>query len=138
MDAVSGSGGNIAVGALVGYVSSRAMDQATTWFYSVQGDESKRREDELAPGGALVQLGKQLAPALGRDLTDEHAGRVGLAAHRGLGTCYGIGASLPVRRGMRPLVAGPTVAATAWAVVDEGTAISLFTEYPRRATSAGS
>jgi hypothetical protein len=49
------------------------MDQATTWFYGLQGDESKRREDELAPGGALVQLGKQLAPALGRDLTDEQA-----------------------------------------------------------------
>ena len=66
MDAVSGSGGNIAVGALVGYVSSRAMDQATAWFYGMQSDESKRREDELAPGGALVQLGKQLAPALQR------------------------------------------------------------------------
>jgi hypothetical protein len=31
---------------------------------------------------------------------------------------------------MRPLVAGLTVAATAWVLVDEGTAISLFIQFP--------
>jgi hypothetical protein len=64
----TGHAGSIRVGALVGYAASRTMDQATTWFYASQTEESKRREDELAPGGTLVQMGKQLGAALGRDL----------------------------------------------------------------------
>ena len=50
-----GNSENIGVGALVGYVASRTMDQATTWFYASQTEESKPRDEELAPGGTLVQ-----------------------------------------------------------------------------------
>jgi hypothetical protein len=125
-----GSGRNIGVGALVGYVASRTMDQATTLFYARQSDASTRREEELAPGGTLVQVGKQLGGAIGRDLSDEQAGRVGLAAHRTLGVGYGMAAAALVRRGVAPLRAWLAVGATAWAPVDEGTAISLFTECP--------
>jgi hypothetical protein len=126
----TGSAGNIRVGALVGYAASRTMDQATTWFYASQTDESKRREEELAPGGTLVQLGKQLGAALGRDLSDEEAGRVGLAIHRTMGVCYGMAAAALVGKGVRPLVAGLAVAAVAFVLVDEGTAISQLTDYP--------
>jgi hypothetical protein len=123
-------GGNIGAGALVGYAASRIMDQATTWFYASQTDESKRREEELAPGGTLVQMGKQLGGAVGRDLTDEEAGRVGLAVHRTLGASYGMAASALIRRGTPPLAAGLVVGALAFVLVDEGTAISQVTDYP--------
>jgi hypothetical protein len=119
-----------ATGALAGYVASRTMDAVTSAFYARQSEESKRREQELAPGGTLVQLGKQLGRAAGRDLDDAAAGRVGVAVHRGFGTAYGVLAALLVRRGMRPAIAGPVVAAAAWAVVDEGTALPLATSYP--------
>jgi hypothetical protein len=99
------------VGALVGYVASRTMDQATTWFYARQSVDSKRREQELAPGGTLVQLGKQLGQTIGRDLGDEQAGRVGLAVHRTLGVCYGMAASALVSKGVRPIAAGGAVGA---------------------------
>jgi hypothetical protein len=42
----------------VGYVSSKVMDEATTRFYARQSEASKRKEEELAPGGSLLQLGK--------------------------------------------------------------------------------
>jgi hypothetical protein len=125
-----GSAGNIRVGALVGYAASRTMDQATTLFYASQTEESKRREEELAPGGTLVQMGKQLGAALGRDLSDEEASRVGLAVHRTLGVCYGMGAAALVGKGFRPLVAGLTVGPVAFVLVDEGAAISQLTDYP--------
>lgn len=122
--------GSLWVGALAGYASSRAMDAATTWFYARQDDESKRREDELAPGGALVQLGHQLGQATGRELDDQHAGQVGLAAHRTLGTIYGIIAATLASRGMGPMKAGIVVGTAAFVIIDEGTAIAQLTDYP--------
>lgn len=127
---MTGSGANIWVGALAGYAASRTMDQATSRFYASQTEHSKLREEELAPGGTLVQLGKQLGSAIGRELSDEDAGRVGLAVHRTLGASYGMAAAGLVRRGVPPLLAGLAVGAIAWAVVDEGTAIQTFTDYP--------
>jgi hypothetical protein len=118
------------VGALVGYTASRTMDAATTWFYDRQTEESKRREEELAPGGTLLQFGKQLGAALGRDLSDVQAGRAGLMAHRTLGVTYGIIANSLTRRGMHPVAAGLAVGGAAWVVVDEGTALPTFTSYP--------
>jgi hypothetical protein len=123
-------GGNIWVGALVGYTASRAMDAATTWFYARQSDESKEREEELAPGGTLVQVGTQLGAAVGRDLSQVEAARVGLAAHRTLGVTYGIAANSLARRGRGPLLTGLGVGSAAWMVVDEGTALPTFTDYP--------
>jgi hypothetical protein len=79
------SRGDIAVGALVGYVASRAMDAATGWYHPLQSEQSRRREEEIAPGGTLVGVGRQLGGALGRELNDAAAGRVGLALLVGLG-----------------------------------------------------
>jgi hypothetical protein len=121
---------NIRVGALAGYVASRTMDQATGRFYTAQSDDSKRREEELAPGGTLVQLGKQLGQAVGRDLDDEQAGRVGLAVHRTLGVTYGMATSALVKRGIHPLPAGLAVGTAAFLLVDEGTALPTMTDYP--------
>jgi hypothetical protein len=121
---------NTVVGALAGYAASRTMDAATTRFRETQSDESRRREEELAPGGGLVQLGKQLGQARGRDLDDEQAGRVGLAVHRTLGATYGAIAAALVRRGVAPLKAGLGVASIAWLLVDEGSAIGQAKDYP--------
>jgi hypothetical protein len=117
-------------GALVGYVASRTMDVATTWFYRQQGEPSKAREHELAPGGTLVQLGKQLGRLAGRDLDDAAAGRIGVAVHRTFGVTYGVLAAALAGRGMSPMHAGLTVGAAAFVIVDEGTALPLMTSYP--------
>jgi hypothetical protein len=127
---VTGGGVNIWAGALAGYTASRTMDMATTLFYRRQSEASKRREQELAPGGTLVQLGRQLGSAVGRDLSDESAGRVGLAVHRTLGVLYGVAAAALVRRRVPPLAAGLGVGTAALLLVDEGTSITQFTAYP--------
>jgi hypothetical protein len=122
--------GRVVQGALAGYAASRTMDVATTAFYRRQSEASKRREEQLAAGGTLVQLGRQLGRVVGRDLADDAAGRVGVTVHRAFGTTYGVLASALVGRGIPPLRAGLTVAAVAWAVVDEGTALPQMTAYP--------
>ncbi|HEU4657930.1 MAG TPA: hypothetical protein VFR97_10405 [Capillimicrobium sp.] len=106
------------------------MDQATSWFHARQSEESRAREEELAPGGTLVQLGKQLAQVAGKEVDDATAGRIGFAVHRTLGVTYGALTAALVRRGVAPLRAGLTTAAAAFLLVDEGTAISQMTDYP--------
>ncbi|MGK5114115.1 MULTISPECIES: hypothetical protein [unclassified Geodermatophilus] len=120
----------LATGALAGYVASRTMDAVTTLFYARQSEASRRREQELAPGGTLVQLGRQLGQVAGRDLDDAAAGRVGLALHRTFGTTYGVLAAALTRRGVHPLAAGLAVGAAAFLVVDEGTSLPTMTDYP--------
>ena len=106
------------------------MDVATTAFHARQSDASKRREQELAPGGVLLQLGRQLGAAVGRNLDDEAAGRVGFAIHRSFGIAYGILTTVLVRRGWNPWTAAFGVATAAFVVVDEGTALPQLTAYP--------
>ena len=120
----------LAGGALAGYVASRTMDVVTTVFYARQDESSKQREQELAPGGTLVQLGRQLGGAVGRELDDAAAGRLGVAVHRSFGVTYGVLAGALTRRGVHPVAAGLAVGAAAFLVVDEGTALPLATSYP--------
>jgi hypothetical protein len=121
---------SLLTGALVGYVASRTMDAATTAFYARQDEASRRREQELAAGGTLVQLGRQVGAAMGRDLDDAAAGRVGVAMHRSFGVGYGVLSAALVRRGWSPWTAGLTVGTAAFLVVDEGTALPQLTAYP--------
>ena len=120
----------LATGALVGYVASRIMDVATTAFYARQDDASKQREQELAPGGTLLLLGRQLATAVGRDVDDATAAKLGVAVHRSFGVGYGVIAAALVRRGWSPWTAGLAVGTGAFLVVDEGTALPQLTAYP--------
>jgi hypothetical protein len=127
---VTGIRSTVTSGALAGYAASRTMDAVTTWFHGWQSEASRRREEELAPGGMLVQFGKQLGAATGRELDDEQADRLGVAVHRSLGTVYGVTAAALVRRGRRPVPAGLAVAGVGFLVVDEATSLPLATSYP--------
>jgi hypothetical protein len=127
---VTGSRGRLWTGALAGYAASRTMDAVTGLVHRLQSEASRAREEELAPGGTLVQLGLQLGRAAGRDPGDGAAGRTGLAVHRAFGVGYGVLAAAFVERGMRPMVAGPAVGAAAFLLVDEGTSLPLLTSYP--------
>jgi hypothetical protein len=120
----------LVVGALAGFAASHTMDAVTTVFYARQDDASKQREEELAHGGTLLQLGKQVGTLVGRDLDDDAARRVGTALHRTLGMTYGAVAAALVRRGAPPVAAGLAVGAAAFVVVDEGTSLPLATSYP--------
>jgi hypothetical protein len=75
---------DLGVGAAVGYSTSRAMDQATGWYFGRQSNASRRRK-EVAPGGAPVLVGKKLTRLVGRDVFDEGATKIDSVVHRSLG-----------------------------------------------------
>src|SRR3712207_7069025 len=98
---------DLAIGAAIGYCSSRAMDKATSWYLERQSEASRRREEEVAPVGSPVLVVKKLARLVGRDdVTDEGAAKIGSVVHRSLGTTYGMAATALARKGVAPLAAG--------------------------------
>ena len=125
------AGWDLALGAVIGYCASRVMDRATTWYRGRQGEASRRREDEVAPGGGLVLAGRALAGAVGREVTEEEARRIGLVVHRSLGVSYGIAAAALGRRGTGPLRAGLIAGTAAFLLVDEGVNSAFFTPPPQ-------
>lgn len=122
---------DLAMGAAIGYCSSRAMDQATGWYLKRQSEASRRREEELAPGGAATLIGKKLASMVGRDVTDDEAAKIGLFLHRSLGIGYGMMAAALARAGIRPIRAGVMAGAAAFLLVDEGANAAFFTPPPQ-------
>src|SRR5215208_3184874 len=89
----------ISIGAAIGYGASWAMDRATGWYLERQSETSKRREQEVAPGGAPALAGRKLAGWMGCDITDEEAAKIGFVVHRSLGVAYGITAAAFARAG---------------------------------------
>jgi hypothetical protein len=126
----SGTVRDLAIGAAIGYCASRAMDHATGWYFEHQSEASRRREEEIAPGGTLVLAGRWLAGTLGRDVTDEEAERIGWVIHRVLGVVYGTAAAALARAGVSPLRAGIATGATAFVLVDEGFMSAFVTPPP--------
>jgi hypothetical protein len=111
---------DLGLGAAIGYGAGRVMDLATGWFYQRQSPASRRREQEVAPGGTPAVVGKKLAGLAGRDVTDAQAARISLILHRSLGVVYGMAAAALVRAGVRPFQAGLVTGAAAFLLVDEG------------------
>jgi hypothetical protein len=122
---------DLGVGAAIGYGASMAMDQATGWYFERQSEASRRREEEVAPGGAPVLVGKKLARLAGRKVTDEQAASIGLVVHRSLGMTYGAAAATLARKGVAPLVAGLATGAVAFVAVDEALLSAFFTPPPQ-------
>lgn len=128
---VSGNVRGLAVGAAIGYGASRAMDRATGWYFGRQSEASRRREEQVAPGGAPVLVGRKLAGLVGRDVTDDQAARIGSVVHRVLGMTYGMTAAALARKGVAPLGAGIATGAVAFVVVDEAFLSAFFTPPPQ-------
>ena len=126
----SGTLRDIGIGAAIGYCASRAMDLATDWYSEQQSEASKRREEEIAPGGTLVLAGRWLAGMLGRDVTDEEAEGIGWVIHRVLGVTYATVAAALTRAGVSPMRAGIATGATAFVLVDEGFMSTFVTPPP--------
>src|SRR3712207_8955479 len=101
----------LGIGAAIGYGASWAMDQATGWYLERQSKASRRREDEIEPGGTPVLAGRKLAGWVGRDVTDDEAGRVGFIVHRSLRVAYGMTAAGLAEGGGRPGGGGVTTGA---------------------------
>ena len=120
---------DLGVGAAIGYGASMAMDRATDWYLGHQSKESRLREEEVAPGGASVLVGKKLAGLVGRGVSDENAAKIGTMVHRAPGMTYGVTAAALSRTGVPPLV-GCIATGTAAFVVDEAFLSAVFAPPP--------
>jgi hypothetical protein len=119
------------VGAAAGYLASRVMDQATTWFYEHQSDASKQREGELLPEGAPMASARKLARLIGAEPTDDQTGTIATALHQSLGQLYGVVAAALTRRGVPPVRAGLASGAAGFLLVDELANGLFFTPPPQ-------
>ena len=117
---------DLGIGAAIGYCSSRAMDKATSWYLERQSEASRRREEEVAPGGAPVLVGKKLARLVGRDVSDEGAAKIGSVVHRSLGMTYGMAAAALAGKGVAPLAAGGATGGAAFVVGGEAVLRAVF------------
>ena len=116
--------------AAIGYGASMAMDRATDWYLGHQSKESRLREEEVAPGGAPVLVGKKLAGLVGRGVSDENAAKIGTMVHRAPGMTYGVTAAALSRTGVPPLVGGIATGTAAFVVVDEAFLSAVFAPPP--------
>jgi hypothetical protein len=121
----------LAVGAAAGLAAGKVMDRATTWYYGQQSETSKRREDELVPGGAPRSAGRKLAGLVGVETTDEQADQVGMALHRSLGATYGVAAAALSQAGVAPVAAGVASGVAGFLLVDELANSLFFTPPPQ-------
>jgi hypothetical protein len=129
--AVQGIVRDLGIGAAAGYGAGMVMDRATTWFYGRQSEASKRREDEVLPGGAPMASGRRVAGLLGLEATDDRAAKLAQLMHQSLGITYGMAAATLVRGGMRPLRAGLATGVAGFLLVDELANSLLFTPPPQ-------
>jgi hypothetical protein len=121
----------LVVGAAAGYLASRVMDQATTWFYERQSDASKQREGELLPEGAPMASARKLVGLIGAEPTDDQTGTIATALHQSLAQLYGVVAAALTRRGVPPLRAGLASGAAGFLLVDELANSLFFTPPPQ-------
>jgi len=119
------------VGAAAGYVAGQAMNQATTWFYGRQSDESKQREQEVLPEGAPVASARKLASWIGAEPTEDQTETLAQVMHQSLGQLYGVVAASLTRRGVNPVAAGLASGAGGFLLVDELANGLLFTPPPQ-------
>ena len=119
------------VGAAAGYVAGQAMNQATTWFYGRQSDESKQREQEVLPEGAPVASARKLASWIGAEPTEDQTETLAQVMHQSLGQLYGVVAAALTRRGMSPVTAGLASGAGGFLLVDELANGLFFTPPPQ-------
>ncbi|HJW62561.1 MAG TPA: hypothetical protein VJ849_03605, partial [Actinomycetes bacterium] len=114
-----------------GYLAGRVMDQVTTWFYERQSDASKRRENELLPGGAPMASARTLAGMVGAEPTDEQAGQLAATLHQSLEQGYGVAGAALAAAGVPPLAAGVATGMAGFLLVDEAANSLFFTPPPQ-------
>jgi uncharacterized membrane protein YagU involved in acid resistance len=109
----------LVVGA-AGLASTRLMSAVTTRFMQLQPQEDRRLEERVSPGIAYEVAARKTSAALGMNLTDDQAARLGMAIHYGLGIGWAP-LYLVLRRGahLHPFMAGVATGMSMNLLVDE-------------------
>ncbi len=108
-------------GTLVGLSATLIMEYAGSFLYereseAVRHKEEQGRKDDMP----TITLVRKPAAALGRQLDDKSAERLGTVAHFAFGSGSGPLIVMLTRSGMDPAKAGLAVGMGMWVLVDEG------------------
>jgi hypothetical protein len=108
-------------GLVVGLSATLIMEYASSYLYERESEaarqqEERGRKDEM-PTTTLV---RKLAGAVGSQLQDDSAQRLGMATHYAFGAGGGLAMIAVHQAGVEPVRAGLLVGMTIWALVDEG------------------
>jgi hypothetical protein len=117
----------LAGSAVAGLGATLLMESASQALYDRQTDASRTREEQLRAEMPTTVLVRKLAGALGNDLGEERAERLGMAAHYAFGAAGGPAARALIAADQTPLRAALLVAAGMEIVVDQvaNTALAL-------------
>jgi hypothetical protein len=108
-------------GTLVGLSSTLIMEYAGSFLYERESEHVRQKEEQGRKDAMpTITLARKLASALGRQLDDQSAERLGTAAHFAFGSGGGPLIVMLTRSGMDPVKAGLTVGMGMWVLVDEG------------------
>lgn len=110
----------IAGGLLAGLGATLFMEYASTWLYNQQDAGARNREEQLRPGMPTTVLVSKTAGAVGRELDEGTAEKLGMISHYVFGAAGGPAALVLQRLGASPLKAGLGVAGAMEVAVDQG------------------
>jgi hypothetical protein len=125
---------DIALVGVAGFGAAKVMGKATTFLYEQQTKEAKEQEEDASYGVAYNVAAKKTASLAGKELSDEQAGRAGMAIHYALSLGW-VPVYMVLRRrfGMKPFGAGTASALSMVVLVDEiGNPLLGFTPPPQK------
>ena len=122
---------DVLAGAVGGAVGTLVMEQAGNLLYALESDAKREREEALRSKPPYQVMAEKAGRAVGRELTEDQAGRAGTALHWAYGLGWGVLYAL-VRKRARPLAraGGLPFAALFFLVGDEGVNWALGTTPP--------
>jgi hypothetical protein len=110
---------------IAGLGATLLMEYASQAFYDRKDDASRAREEQLRLEMPTTALVRKLARAIGAELGDERAERLGMAAHYGFGAAGGPAALALSATGRDRLRAALLVAAAMELAVDQAANTAL-------------
>lgn len=112
---------DLGIGAVAGYVGTKAMEPVSMWLYQRESQADRTREDTARPGPPYRLAAKNTTALLGLNLSEGALDRAGVVFHYGLGASWAPTYALLRRTtGLGPVTAGLISGAAMSAIVDEG------------------
>lgn len=124
---------DVALVGAAGYGAAKVMGKATTFMYEQQTDAAKKQEEDASYGVAYDVAAQKTAGLLGTELSQDQAGRAGVAIHYALSFGW-VPVYMVLRRrfGMTPFGAGAASGLSMSILVDEiGNPLLGFTPPPQ-------
>lgn len=125
---------DLGIGAVAGYVGTKAMEPVSMWLYERESEADRAREDAARPGPPYRLAAQNTTRLIGLNLSEAALDKAGLVFHYGLGASWAPTYALLRRTtGLGPVAAGLASGAAMSAIVDEGLTPAIGASAPNSA-----